>query len=30
MEENAPTAWPWWEDVDLRVPETIEDVKAKL
>jgi enoyl-CoA hydratase/carnithine racemase len=30
MQENAPAAWPWWDRIDTKAPETIEDVKAKL
>lgn len=30
MEQNAPSVWPWWEKLDTKVPDKIEDVKAKL
>jgi len=30
MQENAPSAWPWWDKLDTRPPVTVEELKAKL
>lgn len=30
MVDNAPAAWPWWEPVDVKVPEGVESLKSKL
>ncbi len=30
MVENAPSVWPWWEPVDVKVPEIIDSLKSKL
>jgi hypothetical protein len=38
MLENAPSAWPWWKQVDIKPPMTVEEAmkwvedraKAKL
>ena len=29
MEDNAPSVWPWWEPVDVKVPETVEMLRGK-
>lgn len=31
MIENAPAVWPWWDPIDTKAPQTVEDiVKSKL
>jgi len=31
MVQHAPAAWPWWDKLDVRPPETAEDIsKSKL
>ena len=30
MVDNAPAAWPWWEQIDVKAPASIEDLKSKL
>ena len=30
MIDNAPAVWPWWEPVDVKAPEGLEDLKSKL
>ena len=30
MVDNAPAVWPWWEPVDIKVPESVESLKSKL
>jgi hypothetical protein len=29
MERDAPSVWPWWEQIDTKAPEMIESLKAK-
>ena len=29
MEDNAPSVWPWWENVDVKVPETVEVLRGE-
>ncbi|TVY34057.1 2,3-dehydroadipyl-CoA hydratase, partial [Lachnellula subtilissima] len=30
MLENGPTAWPWWDPIDIKAPVSAADVKSKL
>lgn len=30
MSDNAPSVWPWWEPIETRAPEEVENVKPKL
>ncbi|KAG0651476.1 AF-toxin biosynthesis 3-1 [Hyphodiscus hymeniophilus] len=30
MVDDAPTAWPWWEPIDTKAPETVDSLKSKL
>jgi enoyl-CoA hydratase/carnithine racemase len=30
MESSAPSVWPWWTPVDVKLPQRVEDIKSKL